>query len=318
MISIDFIMKECGYLMTYNKMRMIVGFFIIFITILMGAFMYFLLEEKGAFNKRYSFNFQTDTASSFKVGMPLKYSGFDIGIIDNIELNNDGTVRMYFSVDENNRRWITQDSVLMIRKPLIGSSHIELYSAIDNDLLEDGGSLMLLLSDDINDMITKLQPAVDRIISIINNIDNITSAISREDSDLMMMLRNANNFTAKLSNDKSLLTSLTGSNSSTDDLINTFSSLDKMMENIQKISEHLDADIVNPSSSAIKELDLILKDVKIKLEKLDGTVESIGGYDEDLGLIKEQISTGIQKSNQIMDKVDSLMQSNDSEEVTLP
>ena len=114
------------------------------------------------------------------------------------------------------------------------------------------------------------------------------------------------------------MTSLTGSKNSTDDLINTFSSLDKMMENIEKITAHLDADIVNPSSSAIKELDLILKDVKIKLEKLDGTVESIGGYDEDLVLIKEQISTGIQKSNQIMDKVDSLMQSNDSDEVPLP
>lgn len=318
MISIDFIMKECGYLMTYNKMRMIVGFFVIFITILMGAFMYFLLEEKGAFNKRYSFNFQTDTASSFKVGMPLKYSGFDIGVIDNIKLNDDGTVRMYFSVDENNRRWITQDSVLMIRKPLIGSSHIELYSAIDNDLLEDGGSLMLLLSDDINDMITKLQPAVDRVINIIGNIDKITLALSREDSDLMMMLRNANNFTQKLSNDKSLLTSLTGSKNSTNDFISSLSSLEKVMQNIEKITAHLDADIVNPSSSAIKELDLILKDVKIKLEKLDGTVESLGEYDEDLVLIKDQISTGIQKSNQIMDKVDSLMQSNDSEEVTLP
>lgn len=297
MILIDFITKECWCLMTYNKMRLIVGVFVIVITILMGVFMYFLLEEKGAFNKRYSFNFETDSASSFKIGMPLKYSGFDIGVIDNMELNDDGTVRMYFSVDEINRRWITQDSVLMIRKPLIGSSHIELYSAIDNELLENGGALMLLLSDDINDMITKLQPAVDRVINIINNIDK---------------------FTAKLSNDKSLLTSLTGSKSSTDNLVNTFSSLDKMMVNIEKITKHLDADIVNPSSSAIKELDLILKDVKNKLEKLDGTVESIGEYDEDLGMIKEQISTGIQKSNQIMDKVDSLMQSNDSDEITLP
>lgn len=318
MTSIDFIMKECGYLMTYNKMRLIVGLFIIIITMLMGVFLYFLLDEKGAFNKRYNFNFVTDSASSFKIGMPLKYSGFDIGVIDNMKLSDDGTVHMYFSVDEMNRRWITQDSVLMIRKPLIGSAHIELYSAIDNELLENGGTLMLLLSDDINDMITKLQPAVDKVISIINNIDKITLAISKEDSDLMMMLRNANNITAKLSNDKSLLTSLTGSKSSTDNLINTFSSLDKMMQNIQKITERLDADIVNPSSSAIKELDLILKDVKIKLEKLDGTVESIGAYDEDLGLIKDQISTGIQKSNQIMDKVDSLMQNNDSEEVSLP
>ena len=307
MILIDFITKECWCLMTYNKMRLIVGVFVIVITILMGVFMYFLLEEKGAFNKRYSFNFETDSASSFKIGMPLKYSGFDIGVIDNMELNDDGTVRMYFSVDEINRRWITQDSVLMIRKPLIGSSHIELYSAIDNDLLKNGGTLMLLLSDDINDMITKLQPAVDKIISIIINIDKLTLSISNVDSDLMTMLRNANSFTAKLSDDKSLLTSLTGSKNSTDDFISSLSSLEKMMANIEKITKHLDADIVNPSSSAIKELDLILKDVKDKLEKL-----------EDLSLIKEQISTGIQKSNQIMDKVDSLMQSSDSQEVTLP
>jgi len=304
--------------MTYSKMRLIVGFFVIILTVITAAFIYFLLEEKGAFNKHYSFYFQTDSASSFKVGMPLKYSGFEIGIIDSMQLNDDGTVRMNFSVNETNRRWITEDSVLMIRKPLIGSAHIELYSAIDNKLLAPGKSLMLLLSDDINDMITKLQPAVDRIISIINNIDNITLAISKKDSDLMMMLRNANQFTAKLKNDGSLLTSITGSKTSTADFINSLKSLDSMMQNIERITEHLDADIVKPSSSAINELDAILKDVKIKLEKLDGTVESLGAYDEDLTVIKEQISTGIQKSNQIMDKVDALMQDNESEEVVLP
>ena len=304
--------------MTYSKMRLIVGFFVIIITVITSAFIYFLLEEKGAFNKHYSFHFQTDSASSFKVGMPLKYSGFEIGIIDSMQLNDDGTVRMNFSVNEKNRRWITEDSVLMIRKPLIGSAHIELYSAIDNELLAPGKSLVLLLSDDINDMITKLQPAVDRIISIINNIDNITLAISKEDSDLMMMLRNANHFTAKLKNDDSLLTSITGSKTSTADFIHSLKSLDSMMQNIERITEHLDADIVKPSSSAINELDAILKDVKMKLEKLDGTVESLGAYDEDLTVIKEQISTGIQKSNQIMDKVDALMQDNESDEVVLP
>ena len=53
MILIDFITKECWCLMTYNKMRLIVGVFVIVITILMGVFMYFLLEETGAFNTWY-------------------------------------------------------------------------------------------------------------------------------------------------------------------------------------------------------------------------------------------------------------------------
>ncbi len=304
--------------MTYDKMRLTVGFFVIIITILMGMFMYILLEEKGAFHQRYTFHFQTDSATSFKVGMPLKYSGFEIGVIDSMALNDDGTVRMSFSVDEDNRKWITEDSVLMITKPLIGSAHIVLYSAIDNALLKPGESLTLLMSDDINDMIVKLQPAVDKIISIINNIDNITFAISQKDSDMMMMLKNAKDFTAKLAQEDSLLTSITGSKTSTDDFIDSLASLDKMMKNLEHLTKHLDGDIVKPSSNVIKNLDLILKDVQEKLEKLDATVSSIGAYDEDLTTIKEEISTGLQKSNQIMDKVDALMQDDDATEVILP
>ncbi len=318
MISIDFIMKGCGCSMAYNKMRLIVGLFVIMITLLMAGFVYMLLKEKGTFDQRYSFYFQTDSASAFKVGTPVKYSGFDIGTIDKMQLNDDGTVKVKFSVAQTNRKWITEDSVLMITKPLLGSSHIVLYSAIDNDLLAPNSALTLLMSDDINDMITKLQPAVEKIINIINNIDKITLAISKDDSDLAMTLKHINEFSKKLAKNDSLLTSLTGSQISTKDFIGSINSLAKMMQHIEKISSHLDADIVNPSSSSIKELEAILKDVKSKLEKLDGTVESLGGYDKDLKLIKEQISTGVQKSNQIMDKVDALMQDNDNKEVVLP
>jgi len=307
MVSIDFIMKECGFLMTYNRMRVTVGFFVIIITLLMGAFVYILLEEKGTFDTRYTYYFQTDSASAFKVGAPLKYSGFDIGTIDGMELNDDGTVRVRFSVKEKNRKWITKDSVLMITKPLLGSSHIVLYSAIDNELLAPESEMTLLLSDDIDDMITKLQPAVDKIISIINNIDKITLAIAKDDSDLAMMLKHANEFTKKLAKNDSLLTSLTGSSNANKDFIKSLNSLEKMMENIQNISENLDSDIVKPSSSAIKELEAILKDIKLKLEELD-----------DLKPIQDQISTGVEKSNQIMDKVDAMMQDNDEEEVPLP
>ena len=256
-----------------------------------------VMEEKGTFNKRYTYHFNTATAESFHVGMPLKFSGFNIGVIDLMQLRENGSVKMEFSIPEENQKWITKDSVLIIKKPLIGSSHIELYSAFDNPLLEEGGELKLIMNDDINDMVDKLHPLIDRVISIVNNVDKITK---------------------KLSSDNSLLASLTGSDHASEDFQKTLRTLSKIMEDINKITKNLDKDIVSPASSVVEELDKILKDVNQKLKDLDGTVKAVGSYDEDLKGIKTQIKAGLQKSNQLLDKVDAILIDEQNSEVKLP
>jgi uncharacterized protein YoxC len=94
--------------------------------------------------------------------------------------------------------------------------------------------------------------------------------------------------------------------------------LHTISKNISKTTSSVDSNIMNPASSAMKELDLIMKDVKQKLDALDSTVKAVSSYDKDLVELKEQISISVQKSNQIMDKVDSLMQDEQKNEVTLP
>ncbi|MEA3228376.1 MAG: MlaD family protein [Campylobacterota bacterium] len=311
--------------MQYDKMKLSVGIFVLTLFVVIVTFLYFLLEEKGTFNKRYSFHFYTDSANSFTIGMPLKFSGFNIGTIDNIELLNDGGVYMTFSVDKQNRRWITEGSVLMTIKPLIGSTHIVVYSAIDNEVLKTGSELVMLENDDINDMISKLEPVVDKIINIINNIDAITSYITKEDSDIILTLQNIKKFTANLSDSNALLTSITGDKESTENIIASLNKTTKIMQELHKITEDiskttssLNSDIVTPTSSVIKELEAIMKDIKQKLDLLDGTVKAVGTYDKDLVELKEQISVSVQKSNQIMDKVDALMQDEEKQEVMLP
>lgn len=311
--------------MSYNKMKIAVGIFVLTLFIVVSTFLYFLLEEKGTFDKRYNYHFHTESANSFHVGMPLKFSGFNVGVIDKIALKDDGTVHMTFSVNEENRKWISRDSVLIVRKPLIGSPHIELYSALGNPILSADSTLVILMSDDINDMISKLEPAVNQITNIIANIDSMTTTFAKDDSDIMKTVQNIQILTSKLAQSDSLLTSLTGDKESTQSFVKTLNSTSEIMQEIHSISKEvnkitstLDADIINPSSSAIKELDSIMKDVKLKLDALDATVEAVGSYDSDLVELKEQISVGLQKSNQIMDKVDALMQDESSAEVLLP
>jgi len=299
-------------------MKIAVGIFIIIFFITSTAFLFFILKEKGTFDTRYSYNFTTNSASSFTVGMPLKFSGFKIGVIDKISLNNDGTVSMKFSVNEDNRKWISEDSVLLVRKPLIGSAHIELYPVLGNTPLEVGSSLTLMMSDDINDMISKLDPAIDKIINIIDNIDSLSTKLSSEDSQLLKTIENVNHLTYKLSHDDSVLTSITGDKKANENLLQAIDTMNKIISDIYQISSILKSDIVNPASSSIKGVDIIMKDLKQKLDAIDNTVKVVGTYDKELVNLKEQISVGISKSNQIIDKIDTLIQNKDSSKVVLP
>jgi ABC-type transporter Mla subunit MlaD len=306
-------------------MKLAVGVFVLTLFIAIGTFLYLLLEEKGTFDERYNFNFDTESASSFNVGMPLKYSGFNIGTIDKISLKDDGSVHMVFSVSQDNRKWITKDSVLMLKKPLIGSPHIELYSAIGNEELAPNSTLVILLSDDINDMVSKLEPVVDRIISIINNLDKITSYLSSDNSDIIATLQNIKKFSNNLTKSDSLLTTITGDHNSTQSVIDSLNKTKLIMEQLQnisqdinKISSSLDKKIVQPASTTIEDVDKIMKDVKQKLDSIDATIKAVGSYDKDLYKLKEEISVGIQKSNKIIDKVDAMMQDEKRSEITLP
>lgn len=311
--------------MQYNKMKIAVGLFILVFFITIFSSSYFLLKEKGVFDTRYNFHFITQSANSFSIGMPLKFSGFDIGTIDTIALNDNGEVKITFSVSEKNKKWLNQHSVLLLQKPLIGSAHIEIYTSTANPPLEENSFVDIIISDDINGMISKLEPVVDRLINIISSIDKITSSLSSEHSDLFLIIKNIKLFTEKLSNDNALLTTITGDKDSTQSLIDSLHTISKVMEDVhaitkdlQNITSNLDKDIVNPASNTVDELNAILKDIKQKLDAVDNTVKSIGSYDTELISIKEQINTGLAKSNQIIDKIDAFLQDETNREVQLP
>jgi len=311
--------------MKYNKMKVSVGLFVITLFILLFAVVFFILKEKGTFEDRYTYHFTAYSAEYLNIGMPLKFSGFNIGVIDDISLNDDGSVYISFSVNKSNQKWISEGSVLMSIIPIIGQAHIELYTSLGTPPLKNGSTLEILSSDSINDLIQSLTPVVKKALNILDSVNTITSYLAKEDSEFKQILENLNKFSAKLANDDSLLTSVTGDEESTKNIILSLNETVKIMKDIKKITNDiskitssLDKVILDPASSSLKELDLIMKDVKRKLDAIDGTVNSIGSYDKELIELKDQISVGIVKSNQIIDKVDKIMSDEINEDIVLP
>lgn len=311
--------------MQYNKMNFSVGLFMLSLLLVLLTFTFFLLEEKGTFEKRNSYHFSTQSAESFSVGMPLKFSGFNVGVIDKIVLKEDGSVFMTFSIRKEYTKWITQGSVLMLIKPLLGLPQINLYTALDTSLLKDGDSIPIFISDNINDLIVKLQPVVSKSLNVLNNVDTITAELASENSKLKKILENMSIFSERLIKNKSLLTSVTGDKTSTENVIKSLNETTLILKDVKKITSDistitktLNQDIIIPSSSTIKEMELIMKDIKNKLQTIDATVKAVGTYDKDLIELKKQITSGVQKSNQIMDKIDSMMQNESNSNIELP
>lgn len=292
-------------------MKLAVGVFVIALVSVLVVVFYLLLKEKGAFEKRYNYNFYAKSAAPFKVGMPLSYSGFAIGSIDNIKLTDNGDVHLIFSITQENRKWVCTNSRLLLVKPLIGAAYIEIVTKSCADPLKPGSTIPLSQSDDINDMISKLQPAITKTIKIIDHIEQLTASFSDKNGSLMHTMQNIDTITTRMAQDKSLLTSITGDANSTKALIAS-------LNEIQHIMGGLNKDIVQPSSQALQNINEIMKDVQSKLKALDGTVKAVGGYDKDLSAIKEQIQLGLDKTNKVMEKVDAMLQSSDTKEVQLP
>lgn len=306
-------------------MKLSVGIFVIILFGVIIGTLYFFALEKGLFDKRYSYYFSTKSAQSFSVGMPLKFSGFEIAMVDDIALQDDGTVMMRFSVNQKNQKWISEGSTLKLLKPLIGSAYIEVDSQIGREPLAPKSHLSIVLSDDINDIIAKVEPIVAKIVQIIDNVESITAYLSSDDSELRKILQNLNTFSAKLAKNDALLTTVTGDEKSTKSFVDSLNTLHESMQNLNAISANIntmsgsfDKDILQPTSQGVGQLNAILKDVKAKLEAINGTVNAVGSYDNELLQLKEEIGVAIQKSNIILEKVDGIITEDREAEVILP
>jgi len=312
--------------MQYTEMKRSVGVAILLLITLVIAFIGFIVKEKGYLEPSHSYHFIVDDASSLSRGTPLNYSGFTVALINDIKLLESGKAQMSFELSQRNQRWIRDNTVLTVKRPLIGSSYI-VISPIDMNasILQPNGFLKVDMSNDINDIIERLEPIVQKATHTIDNITKITDYLADDKSDLIQSIHNINQITYKLANNDSLLTSLTGDSNATQNFIISLNHLSKILTNLEKISQDfatisgsLDPKIITPSSHAIKDVGRIMKDIRGKLRLLHGTIKEVGRYKHELKNIRHEISSGIHKSNKIINKVDRILGGNSNQKVELP
>jgi phospholipid/cholesterol/gamma-HCH transport system substrate-binding protein len=306
-----------------------VGLLIILSAVLIITSIAYVIGKKGLFKEPIYLHLVSDSGDSLSKGLPIKFSGFKIGQVFDMVLADNGKVNVKISLPQNQKKWLRQKSSFYLVKPLIGSSYISIRDIdINQDSLDLSLTYPIMVENNIDDLIKKVQPILENVEDITKDVKGslrstnlILLKLADENGSLFKTLENLEYLSRKLAYSKSLLNTVTGNKNSNKEMQYILQNTNGLLKetkatltNLKMTIYHLDQKIFSDENSTIEQVNAIALDFKLKLQRLDSTVDyinsslgDISNTTKDLPAIKEEIHFMIQKSDKLINKLDTLL-----------
>ncbi len=287
----------------------------------------FIAFQKGVFTKTITYTLISKTGNGLSEGMPVMFSGFEIGKVDKLELSEDGEVEITIKIPVKHEKWIRKGTKFTLEKPLIGSSAITIKTENMNTPLLDHGEIQEIdVIDDINEVIKQARPVLDQISQITQNINYLTN----KESDISKTLANVKIISKKIKQKDTVIEMITGKKSSAKEIAKLTENLklisSQTLKSINKINQIIDSTQtqVTGKEGILSNTNTILKDLIKKLKKMDKLIKNINKTGKnvansttDLKEMENQINELLNTSNQMIKQLNSYLPS-DKKEIKLP
>jgi len=280
-----------------KKVEFKVGLFIVITSVLIIVSVGYLAYSKGFFTREYIFTLSSKTGEDISEGMPVLFSGFKIGRVETVELNDQGLLLIKIRVPEQHAKWIRSNSTFSLYKPLIGSSRLIVTTEnLSSPALSPKTIPEITIINDINETIKKGQPTLVKLDKIVTNIEKITANLAKKETLIEMAVGTPE------------------SAKSVD------ASLKKIKDILVKTDEQLYG--VDGTLPLIRK---ILKDIIVKLEKLNTAVDNVikisadaSDSTKDLKLLRAEIDSTVNSISTLVNALDKIVPSKKEPEIKLP
>jgi phospholipid/cholesterol/gamma-HCH transport system substrate-binding protein len=275
-----------------------VGLFIIITSVVILSFVGYVAYKKGFFAKQHTYTLSSKSGENLTEGMPVVFSGFKIGRVDSLELNSDGLVMIKIKVPDQHVKWIRSDSIFILEKPLIGSARIYIATAnLHSPPLPETVIPQIVEVNDINDAVKNIKPILEKIGSIADNIEALISNLADPDGDLTKILSNTRNVTLQA---------------------------DGLLKKVDAMAEKTDEQLYG-SQGVLGHVQTILKDLIVKLKKLDPVLDNIhkisadtADTTRDLKILRQDIDGMVDDINNVVNDIDKLIPLKKETQLKLP
>lgn len=317
----------------FYKTRFKVGLFaVIFILVTFASLLMFAIK-KDLFESLHTFTLLSRTGEELREGMPVFFSGFRIGVVSDLALNDAGHVLATVKIPERHAQWVRGSSTFTLEKPFIGETKIVLESKnLASGPPYETQLFVMGVVDDINEVIKRTRPIIDRLDRIAGNIENIT----REAGTLNQSLSQINAISAKLAKKSSLLEMATDDKQAVLALNQSLRQMPKLIEHYEALSADMQGlvrdakhDALGPKGSIMR-VNRLLDQLLVDLEKIDAeqlnqlftnaarASADVATSTEDLQLLRRQIDESIVRWNRLLKKANDVIPGSKQDAGDLP
>ena len=199
----------------------------IFISIGIALFIlgiYFVGERQQLFRSTFRLTGVFKDVAGLQAGSNVRFSGVNVGTVDNIRIVSDTSVKVEILIDESTRKFIKKDALAIIgSEGLMGNKILIIIPGTgakkeieNNDILETVQPI------DMDDIMISLKRTIDNSSNITNNLSKITGNIESGQGTIGRLLMDrsvAQNFDSSIVN---LKQGLSGLKNLMDDTKNSF------------------------------------------------------------------------------------------------
>jgi len=234
----------------------------------------FIVIENDLFTSTFNVRLTAPKGTGFSQGMPIKLSGFRIGRVKSITLNDSAAVEVVFQIDKKYKKWMRKDSVArLIKEGIIGDYIIEISSGTSTELIAENGIIALGESKAIDEIAEEI---AEKVKPVLMDIRDIISYLNSEDGDVKRTLRNLNSFTENIEASRRNADLLLTSGRQTVDLAG------KRFDVILAKTESRIDQVEPILGKADNSLQLVERKLPLLLEKIDLTLSQLESVSKDL------------------------------------
>jgi phospholipid/cholesterol/gamma-HCH transport system substrate-binding protein len=280
----------------FRNLERKVGLFVLCALIGILGVILFIVMENDLFKATYNVVLTSPKGTGFSPGMPIKLSGFRIGRVKSITLNDSAAVDVVLQIDKKYRKWLRKDSIArLIKEGMIGDYIIEISSGTSSELIPDNGTIALGKTKALDELAEEI---ADKVKPVLMDIRDIIAYINGQDGDLKQSLHKLNTFAGNLEKSRQNADQLMNETRKTID--NTSRKFDILLT---KSGNRLDqaGPVLQKIDSSLERIDGELPSLLTKLDKSLTNLESLSGQ------LRSTSSETLPRVPQLLDKTEGVI-----------
>lgn len=275
--------------------------------LVIGSALY-LMRARGFFEPTQRLVLLADNSEGVSAGMDLTFSGFPIGTVKQVELGEQGNVRISIDVRTKDAKWLRTSSVFTLVKGLLGAPQLRAYSGILSDPPLPEGAERPVLRGDANE---EIQRVIGAARDVLDNLNQITA----QNSELNQAMANLQVFTRKLQSRQGALHAIFGNEQDAQKLVVTIERANAALARVEGLVANADRLVVNAdrqvfgadglasdAKAAVRQVNVLLNDARGSLRRVDavlqeaqGAAANVRGATEELGGLRNDVEANLRK-----------------------